>query len=99
VARLTLLTYEYVPDVLERRKPHREAHLAHVRRWSDERSLVLAGATGDPPAGALFVFEGEPAEVEEFAAADPYREAGLIAAASIEPWTVVAHREFDLPPA
>jgi uncharacterized protein YciI len=99
VARLTLLTYEYVPDVVERRKPHREAHLAHVRRWSDERSLVLAGATGDPPSGALFVFEGEPAEVEEFVVADPYREGGLIAASSIEPWTVVTHREFDLPPA
>lgn len=98
MARLTVLTYDYVDDVLERRKPHREAHLDHVRRWSDERSLAIAGATGDPPSGALFVFEGEPAEVEEFAAADPYREAGLIRSASIEPWTVVAHREFDLPP-
>lgn len=99
MARLTILTYSYVEDILERRKPHREAHLAHVRRWSEERSLVIAGATGDPPRGALFVFEGEAAEVEEFAAADPYREAGLIAATSIEPWTVVAHRDFDLPPA
>lgn len=98
MARLTILTYEYVDDILERRKPHREAHLEHVRRWSEERSLVLAGATGDPPSGALFVFEGEPAEVEDFAASDPYREAGLIAGASIEPWTVVAQREFDLPP-
>jgi uncharacterized protein YciI len=98
VARLTILTYEYVDDVLERRKPHREAHLAHVRRWSEERSLVLAGATGDPPSGALFVFEGEQAEVEDFAAADPYREGGVITASRIEPWTIVAHRDFDLPP-
>jgi uncharacterized protein YciI len=95
--RLTILTYEYVDDIVERRKPHREAHLAHVRRWSDERSLVLAGATGDPPTGALFVFEGEPAEVEEFAASDPYREAGLIADSAVGPWTVVAHRDFDQP--
>jgi uncharacterized protein YciI len=67
-----------------------------VRRWSEERSLVIAGATGDPPTGALFVFEGEPPEVEEFAASDPYRDAGLIANAAIEPWTVVAQRDFDL---
>ena len=98
MAGLTLLRYEYVDDIVERRKPHREEHLAHVRRWSEERSLVIAGATGDPPAGALFVFEGEAAEVEEFAAADPYREAGLVVSSSIEPWTVVAHRDFDLPP-
>jgi uncharacterized protein YciI len=96
VARLTILTYEYVADIVERRKPHREAHLEHVRRWSEQRSLVIAGATGDPPTGALFVFEGEPAEVEEFAAADPYRGAGLIADVAIEPWTVVAQRDFDL---
>ena len=99
MAGLTILTYRYVEDILERRKPHREEHLKHVRDWSRERSLALAGAVGNPPTGALFVFEGERAEVEEFAAADPYREAGLVADASIEPWTVVAHRDFDLPPA
>jgi uncharacterized protein YciI len=97
MARLTILTYEYVEDVVERRKPHREAHLAHIARWREERSLVLAGATGDPPTGGLFVFEGEPAEVEEFAGSDPYRDAGLIERATIEPWTVVSHRDFDIP--
>lgn len=97
MAPLTILTYEYVPDVLERRKPHRDAHLAHVARWSAERGLVIAGATGDPPSGALFVFEGDRAEVEDFAASDPYLEAGLIERSAIEPWTVVASRPFDLP--
>jgi uncharacterized protein YciI len=92
-----ILTYDYVDDVIERRKPHREAHLVHVARWSAERGLVIAGATGDPPSGALFVFEADRAEVEEFTAADPYREACLIAGASIEPWNVVAHRPFDEP--
>jgi uncharacterized protein YciI len=97
VAGLTILTYDYVDDIVERRKPHREAHLAHVARWSAERGLVLAGATGDPPTGALFVFEADRAEVEEFAAADPYRDAGLIARTSLEPWNVVTHRDFDEP--
>ncbi|MCB0866326.1 MAG: hypothetical protein KDB58_11490 [Solirubrobacterales bacterium] len=95
MATLTILTYEYVDDILELRKPHREAHLEHIRRWSDERGLVLAGAVGDPPSGGLFVFEGEAAEAEAFAAADPYGAAGLIASSRIEPWAVVAHRQFD----
>lgn len=98
MAGLTILTYDYVEDVLERRKPHREAHLAHVARWSAERGLAIAGATGNPPTGALFVFEADPAEVEEFVAADPYREAGLVAASRIESWNVVAHRPFDESP-
>ena len=55
-----ILTYDYVDDILERRRPHREAHLAHIERCTAERGLVIAGATGDPPSGALFVFEGEP---------------------------------------
>jgi uncharacterized protein YciI len=97
VAQLTVLIYDYVADVIDRRKPHREAHLEHVARWSAERSLVLAGATGDGPTGALFVFESDRDEVEEFASADPYRGAGLIASSTIEPWAIVAHREFDQP--
>ncbi len=98
MAGLHILTYEYVADVVERRKPHRAAHLEQIRRWSAERGLVLAGATGDPPSGALFVFEGDRAEVEAFAAADPYGAAGLVSAARIEPWTVVAARGFDEDP-
>lgn len=97
MAGLNVLTYIYVEDILERRKPHREAHLEHVRRWSDERGLVIAGATGAPPSGALFIFEGDRAEVEAFVVADPYGEAGLIASSEIEPWNVVTHRPFDEP--
>jgi len=98
MAALTILIYEYVEDIVERRAPHRAAHLEHIRGWSAERGLVLAGATGDPPSGALFVFEGDRAEVEAFAAADPYGAAGLVSTARIEPWTVVAARGFDHDP-
>ena len=97
MATVSILTYDYVPDVLERRGPHRRAHLAHVESWSAERGLVIGGATGNPPTGALFVFEADRAEIEEFVAADPYREAGLIAGSSVEPWNVVVHRGFDEP--
>jgi uncharacterized protein len=93
-----LLIYEYVDGMLERRQPHREAHLAHVERWCSDGPLAMAGATGDPPTGALFVFETtDVAEVEAFTAADPYREAELITESRIEPWKLVAHRELSDP--
>jgi hypothetical protein len=67
-AKLLLLRYEYVADLLERRAPHRSAHLAHVASWTESGELVLAGAVGDPPAAAVFLFEGEPADVDQFVA-------------------------------
>jgi uncharacterized protein YciI len=91
--RPLVLTYRYVEKMVERRAPYRDAHLAHVKRWSSSGRLAMAGATGDPPTGALFVFEVDSAaQVEEFVASDPYGEAGLVAAAHIEPWTIVASR-------
>lgn len=85
------LFYDYVPDVLERRGPHREAHLARIAEWTGGRGLLMAGALGDPPTGALFVFADVPEEaVAEFAAGDPYLAAGLVTAHRIVPWTVVA---------
>jgi uncharacterized protein len=85
-----LLSYDYVADILERRAPHRERHLAHVGTYKDDGRLVLAGAIGNPPRGALFVFAGEdPAVAEEFAAADPYVEAGLVTGRRVERLNVV----------
>lgn len=93
---LTSLAYDYVADMLDRRAPFREAHLALVNEWTDRGELVLAGALGDPPHGAFFGFAvGDPARVEEFIAADPYVEAGLVVGHRIEPWTVVAHRPLE----
>ena len=88
-ANLLLLRYEYVEGILERRAPHRDAHLAHVGSWTDAGELVLAGAVGSPPSGALFLFEAEPVDVEQFVAEDPYVAAGLVAAHGVEPLTAV----------
>lgn len=77
--------------MLERRAPHREAHLARIAEWIERGSLLSAGALGDPPTGALFVFGDVPeTTVESFADADPYVIAGLVTARRIVPWTVVA---------
>jgi uncharacterized protein YciI len=85
-----LLFYDYVEDIVERRAPHRERHLERIREWRDEGPIVMAGATGDPPDGALFVFDvDDPAIVEEFASADPYVLEGLVTARRVVPWRVV----------
>ena len=83
---LEVLVYEYVADVVERRAPHRAAHLELLGRWRAEGRAVMGGALGDPPHGALIVFrEG----AEAFAREDPYVAAGLVTAWRVEAWTVV----------
>jgi uncharacterized protein YciI len=85
-----ILSYDYVDDVLARRVPYREAHLALVRAERDAGRVVMAGAVGDPVSGAMFVFRGaDPEPVEAFARRDPYTEAGLVTGWRIEPWNVV----------
>ncbi|MBM3697505.1 MAG: hypothetical protein FJW78_03365, partial [Actinobacteria bacterium] len=58
-----LLMYDYVEDILERRAPYREAHLANLTRLKEEGRVVMAGALGDPVTGAAIVFA--PCEPEE----------------------------------
>ena len=92
VRPLHVLTYDYVENIVERRAPHREAHLAHASRWRDRGAIVMAGAVGDPPYGALFVMDvGDAGEVREFVEQDPYVAAGLVTDWKVEPWSVVIH--------
>ena len=92
VAQPIALIYAYVEGMSERRAPHRDGHLALIERWRADGRLRMAGALGDPPGGGLLVFEvDDPAEVEDFVAADPYAEAGLVVESRIEPWTMVAN--------
>jgi uncharacterized protein YciI len=87
---LQLLIYEYVEDVAERRKPHREAHLAAIERSRQAGDMVIAGAVGDPAHTGMLAFRGEDASAAEaFAEADPYLAAGLVVRWSVQPWTVV----------
>jgi uncharacterized protein len=85
-----LLLYEYVENMLERRRPYREAHLARIASEREGGRIVMAGALGDPPSGAAFVFKGlEPEAIEEFVRSDPYVEAELVTAWRLEPWRLV----------
>ncbi len=83
-----VLGYEYVENMLERRVPHRDAHLARVQVERDAGRIVMAGPLGDPPSGALLVFaDAVPVEkIDAFVAGDPYVEAGLVTGWRIEPW-------------
>ena len=85
-----LLVYDYVEDILERRGPYRDAHLANLQRLADEGRVVMAGALGDPVTGAAIVFAPCPVEeVGEYVLRDPYYEAGLITDWRALPWNVV----------
>lgn len=85
---LHLLMYEYPDDLLERRKPHREGHLAAIARFHDAGKIVMAGAVGDPPHSGYLAFR-DAADIEAYLAEDPYVEAGLVLSHRVEPWTVV----------
>ena len=84
------LLYDTVDGFLERRAPFRETHLALVREAHARGEIVMAGAVGDPPAGALLVFRGESGDTaEEFARRDPYVIQGLVVRWQVKPWHVV----------
>ena len=86
--QLHILFYEYVPDVVERRAPHREGHLALIRQWHDDGRIVMAGGLGDPPHSGLIVLRADDPQsaAEEFVAEDPYQPAGLVTSWRVEPF-------------
>jgi hypothetical protein len=84
------LMYDVVDGFADRRMPHRPSHLRLVRDAHARGELVMAGALGDPPEGALLVFRADSAElVERFAESDPYVTSGLVTRWRVRPWTVV----------
>jgi len=88
--RLYALFYDYVEDVVEKRAPYREDHLALVGRWHGDDRIVMGGALGDPPHSGLVVFRVDAAaDVEAFLADDPYVQNGIVVSHRVEPWNVV----------
>ncbi len=84
------LSYDYVPDVLEKRTPFRAEHLANAKALHAAGKLVLAGAFDPPTDGALFVFKVDSAaEVEAFVRSDPYVKNGVVTGHRIRPWNLV----------
>jgi uncharacterized protein len=85
-----LLIYETSPDYLTRRAAFRTEHLALAWAAHSRGELILGGATGDPPEGAVLLFQSDsPSVPEAFAAADPYVLHGLVPRWRVLPWNTV----------
>jgi uncharacterized protein YciI len=93
------LTYDVVDNYTEKRTPYRAAHLQKAREAAARGELIMAGALADPD-GALLVFRGlDKSVAEQFAKADPYVNAGLVARWKVRPWTVVIGQDpAETPP-
>jgi uncharacterized protein len=84
-----------VPDILEKRAPHRAAHLAAAQKCVDAGTLLMAGAFTEAPLGAAFIFtpKATKALVAEFVKTDPYVLNGLVTAHRVHEWAtpVLSH--------
>lgn len=83
-----ILFYNYVPDILEKRPPHRAAHLSILNELHAAGKVRLAGAYTDPADGAAIVFSDR-AAAEDFVTRDPYIANGLVTTHRIREWNVV----------
>jgi hypothetical protein len=78
-----------VENVVERRAPYREAHLAYLRGLKAEGRVVLGGAFADPVDTALIIYRGaSKADVEKMIENDPYMKNGIWPKVSIREWSV-----------
>lgn len=90
-AKVHILQYDYVADVVEKRKPFRDAHLAFIGKYVQQGNVIMGGAYGNPPTGALILFRNLSAdEVEQFAKQDPYVVNGIVTKHSVQPYMAVA---------
>jgi len=88
------LLYDSVDDFIVLRQPYRQEHLSLVRDAHGRGEVVLAGALGDPPDGAMLIFRStSAAAAEAFAQRDPYVTHGLVMRWRVRPWHVVVGGE------
>jgi uncharacterized protein YciI len=84
------LMYDVVDHFIERRAQYRDEHLHLVRDLHARGEVVMGGALGDPPDGAMLIFKAHSAAIaEDFATRDPYVMNGLVTRWQVRPWNVV----------
>lgn len=84
-----VLEYYYVSNMLEKRVPHREAHLKYADSFVSKNILQAGGALLPEVAKGLLLFEASDREVvETFAKNDPYVTSGLVTKYHISEWAV-----------
>nr|WP_275941552.1 YciI family protein [Planosporangium mesophilum] len=85
-----MVLYTYVPDMEQRRAPHRQDHLAWIRDLADKGTLLVAGAAQEPvDTGVLVVRAADAHEVRRLLLDDPYALANLITGVVVRPFGLV----------
>jgi uncharacterized protein YciI len=88
--KLYALKYEYVENIVEKRTPYREAHIAHFMKQVQNGNIILGGSIDQPPtAGLTIVRNLTEKEVEQIAKQDPYVINGLVTKYTIKPFLAV----------
>lgn len=72
-----VLSYKYVPDMVQKRVPYRDNHLKLLKEF-EGKGLLLAGAFQNPIDSAIFMFDSEERVVKEFIKLDPYNANNLV---------------------
>lgn len=76
----------YCEDVLEKRAPHREEHLAGLKRQKEEGVLITLGPTVDTTR-VFGIYEAESQEqVEALVKGDVYWRQGIWTEVVVYPW-------------
>ncbi len=87
------VTYRFVPNIQERREPHRPAHFEYLRQALEAGHLVLAGPLEDPYDGGLLLMEfDDRGQAMTWVSGDPYVKAGLVNELSVRTFTVLVSR-------
>lgn len=85
-----LLFYQYTPDYLQKREPHRAEHLRKGWEAVERGELILGGVLDNPGNSAALLFSVDsPQVIEDFVKNDPYFKAGIIEQWQIRPWSTV----------
>jgi uncharacterized protein YciI len=93
-----LLFYEFTPDYLERREPHRNEHLRLGWESIARGELQLGGAFADPADGGALLFRCDDESVpRRFAEADPYVRAGIVTSWRVRKWNTVIGEQAASP--
>lgn len=80
----------FTEGAAEKRAPHREAHLAHLRELHAQGMLLLGGALQNPMDAGLLILRAEsPEEIEKVLAEDSYAKNGIWVRIEIREWSVV----------
>lgn len=82
------LEYTYVPNMAEKRVPHRPAHLDYTKSYIQNKTLIAGGAFVPELEAGLLIFKAKRSVVEEYAKGDPYVTKGLVTEYKIREWNI-----------